>query len=227
MATTDDRAAFLATVPLFAGLDAAELSALARACVGCRFAAGTTIFHQGEPGATLYVVQSGLVRIYVLGDDGQERSVSLCGPREIFGELALIDEAPRSASTLTLGPVAALALTRERFAEGVNRSPALAQALLRLLSGRLRAATEQVGSTAFHSVGERLARTLLALAGPDGGDTAGCLSVALTQSDLASLVGASRESVNRALRGFQRRGLVALRQGRIVVLDPQALAQGD
>lgn len=218
---------FIATVPLFSTLDDHELPQLAGSFVRSRFAQGATIFYQGEPGQTLFLIESGQVRIYVVGEDGQEQSMVLCGPREIFGELAVIDDRPRSASAVALEPTVVWALGREQFREQMQRSPRLMLGFLQLLSERLRYTTQQFNSLAFLSVSARLARKLLELTEDHGvPDADGVrLAAGLTQSDLASLIGTSRESINKTLRSFQRERLILLRQGQITIINPDGLYQ--
>jgi CRP/FNR family transcriptional regulator, cyclic AMP receptor protein len=223
----NNNAAFLGSIPLFAELNAAELHELGTSMIRRQIVTGTVLFHQGDPGQTLFVVERGRVRLFALGEDGHERTVGLCGPRELFGELALIDDRPRSASAVALEPTIVYVLSRERFHAWVERSPQLALSFMRLLSARVRATTEQVGSMAFHSVPSRLAQALLDLAHTYGEEDAlGTRLVAsLTQSELASLIGSTRESINKTLRTFQRQGLILVRQGQIVILDQGRLAQ--
>jgi CRP/FNR family transcriptional regulator, cyclic AMP receptor protein len=218
---------FLHDVPLMAGLDEGELAALAAAFVPQRFAAGATIFFEGEAGRDLYLIVAGQVRVYVLGEDGQEQSVGLLGPREVFGELAVIDERPRSASVVAVTPTLALTLSRERVHELVERAPRFTLNLLRLLSERVRGTTDQLGSLVFLNLPTRLARTLLELAAEHGlaGDEGVRVRTTLTQSELASLVGASRERTNKALRALQRAGLIVMREGQIVIPNLVALAE--
>ena len=218
---------FLKQTPLFAGIADAELAVLARDFVPKRFPQGQTILHQGDAGQTLYLIQSGSVRIYVMDETGQETSVTLSGPGDIFGELALIDDLPRSASAVAMLDTVVLTLGREMFREHLRRSPQLALNFLKALSIRVRHSTQQVGSLTFLDVPARLARKLLELAQdhgvaePDGVR----IDTVLTQTDLASLIGATRESINKALGALRRQGLVETRQGRILIVDADALRE--
>ncbi len=217
---------FLRGIPLCAGLSSNDLQALARDLVPRRFAAGETLFREGDPGQALYLLAAGQVRIYVQGEEGQETSVNLCGPGDVFGELAVIDDRPRSASAVAGEEALAYVLSRDLFRAHVRRCPQLALNLLNALSVRVRYNTEQVGSLATLDIPARLARKLLALVEmhgvPDGDGVR--IEVALTQSDLASLIGATRESINKALAAFRRQGLIRLADGRIVVVDRERLA---
>ena len=218
---------FLKGMTLFAGITDAELEALARDFTPHRFQHGEVIFHQGDPGQMLYLIQSGHVRIFVMGEEGQETSVTLCGPGDIFGELAVIDGLPRSASAAALEDTVVLTLSRDRLREHMRRAPQLALNFMRALSVRLRSSTQQVETLTFLGVPGRLARQLLGLARdygvvePDGVR----IDTTLTQSDLASLIGATRESINKAMGSLRRQGLVITRGNSIVIVDPDALRE--
>lgn len=216
---------FLKRVPLLANLSETELEALARDFSQRQFRQGETIFQQGDSGQMLYLIESGLVRIYVQSEDGQEMSVNVCGPGDLFGELSVIDEEPRSASVVAMEDTVVHLLSRERFREHMRRSPQLALDVLKALSVRVRYSTRQVGNLTLLDISGRLARKLLELAQlhgvvePDGVR----IDLALTQSDLASLVGTTRESVNKAMGAFRRQGLVRMQRGHMVIVDADAL----
>ena len=216
---------FLKQAPLFAGLTDTELAAVAKDFVARQFHQGETIFRQGDAGQLLYLIRSGSVRIFVIDEEGRETSVVLYGPGDVFGELAVIDEMPRSASVVAMEDTLVLTLTRDQLREHMRRAPLLALNFLKALSRRLRYSTQQVEALAVHDVPARLARNLLQLADEHGVAERGGVRIntPLTQSDLASLIGATRESINKALGAFRRRGLVNTAQGYIVIVDPDAL----
>jgi CRP/FNR family transcriptional regulator/CRP/FNR family cyclic AMP-dependent transcriptional regulator len=175
----------------------------------------------------LYLVESGQVRIFVNGLDGHETSVILCGrPGEIFGELAVIDGLPRSASAVAVTDTVVHTLNRERFRDYMRQWPRLALNFMQTLSKKVRYNTQQVDSLASMDVSRRLARKLLEL-GQDYGtaEAQGVrLNTALTQSDLASLIGATRESTNKVLRQFRDDGMISLNNGAtIIIRDAEAL----
>jgi CRP-like cAMP-binding protein len=203
------------------------VEAIARDFTQRQFGSGETIFLQGDPGEVFYLIESGQVRIFVEGAEGQETSVILYGPREVFGELSVIDGLPRSASAVAIEHTTAHVLTGECFRQHLQRYPQLAFNFLNALSIRLRYSTEQVESLALLDVPGRLARKLLELAKTHGApEPAGALRInlTLTQSELASLTGTTRESVNKALNAFRRQGLIALTaHGAITLLDPDGL----
>lgn len=222
-----DRMEFLKRVPLFAGLSDAELRALAADLMARRFTAGETIFCEGDVGRVLYLVAEGQVRIFVHGDGGQEASVTWCRTGEFFGELALIDAGPRSASAVATQGTLVYVLSGDCFHEHMRCSSRLAWNFLEALSVRVRNSTRQLGSLSLLDIPGRLARKLLELAQAHGepcGDGVR-IGLALTQSELASLVGATRESINKVLGAFRRQGIVRVERGHIVVLDRAGLAR--
>jgi CRP/FNR family transcriptional regulator, cyclic AMP receptor protein len=219
--------AFLQEAPLFAGLSGADLVEVARDFTARHFGAGATIFHEGDPGRLLYLIETGQVRIYVQSEEGQETSVIVNGPGDLFGELAVIDGLPRSASAVAVNETLVYTMSRDCFREWMRRLPQLAYNFMRLLSVRVRYNTRQVGSLAQLSVPARLARKLLELAQAYGraGSNGVCIDAPLTQSELASLTGATRESVNKALAVWRRQGLIHLEKGRITIVDADLLRE--
>lgn len=191
------------------------------------FGAGKVIFYEGDPGQLLYLVESGQVRIFVNGLNGQETSVVLYGrPGEIFGELAIIDGLPRSASAVAVMDTVVHTLSRERFQDFMRQWPQLALNFMQALTKKVRYNTKQVDSLASMDISRRLARKLLELGQNYGtAETQGVrLNTALTQSDLASLIGATRESTNKFLRQFRDDGLISLTNGQtIIIRDAEAL----
>jgi CRP/FNR family cyclic AMP-dependent transcriptional regulator len=222
-----DRLSAIKQMPFFAGLTDDELGAMTRDLLRRQFRDGEAIFQQGDPGQMLYLVESGQVRIYVQDEEGQEISVTLCGPGDLFGELAVIDGLPRSASAVAMNSTVVYILSRDRFREHMRRSPQLALNFMKMLSVRVRYSTQQVSSLTLLDTPGRLARKLLELAKDHGQvePTGVRINLTLTQSDLASLIGATRESVNKALGGFRRQGLILTQPGHIVIVEPDALRE--
>lgn len=222
-----DRLSVIKQMPLFAGLTDDELGALTHDLLCRRFREGEAIFQQGDPGQMLYLVESGQVRIYVQDEEGQETSVTLCGPGDMFGELAVIDGLPRSASAVAMDRTVVHILSRDRFREHMRRSPQLALNFMKTLSVRVRYSTQQVSSLTLLDTPGRLARKLLELARDHGQvePTGVRINLTLTQSDLASLIGATRESVNKALGAFRRQGLILTQPGHIIIVEPDALRE--
>ena len=222
-----ERTDFLKHLPLFDRLSDAELSALAKDFTMRRFQQGEAIFFQGDPGQALYLIETGRVRIYVQDDSGQETSVIFYSAGDIFGELAALDGLPRSASAIAAAETIVHVLTRERLRAHLQASPQLAYNFMQALVVRVRYSTLQVGSLTLHDVPGRLARKLLELAQGYGRVTTDGVRIdmTLTQSDLASLIGATRESTNKALGNFKRNGIIRLEQNQITIVDPEALRE--
>jgi CRP/FNR family transcriptional regulator, cyclic AMP receptor protein len=216
---------FLRRMPLFAGLNQDEIKLLAGSIRPRRYQQGESIFFEGDLGQVFYLIQAGRVRIYVQNEEGQETSVVLYGPGDLFGELAVIDGLPRSASAVALSETLVYTMDRDAFRERMRLSPQLAHNFMKALSVRLRYSTRQVGDLTLLDVPARLARKLLELAGDYGRVEAGGIRIdaPLTQSDLAGLTGATRESVNKTLAAFRRQGLICLNQGQITIVDPDRL----
>ena len=204
---------------LFAGLDQPRLRALAERSVERSFPRHGRLFFQGDPGNGLFVVASGLVKVVVTSEDGEEMVLVTLGPGEALGELAVVDGGPRSAAAEALEPTSALLITRPVVLELAARDPALTEALLQALGGLLRRLTEQASDLVFLDLPGRMAKLLAGLAAERGTATAEGieLDAILTQTDLAGMVGASRQSVNQILQGFARRGYLQVRGRRIVI----------
>lgn len=216
----------LRKVPLFAGLHPDVLDGLAAQLRRRTFKRGTMIFHKDQAGDALYVIEAGRVRIFLPTESGTELTVEVSGAGDVFGELSLLDGRPRSASAEALEETAALMLGREEFKAHLAANPQLAVALIELLSTRLRHVTEYAESLAHLDVHARLARTLLEMADRYGVDRNGIeIDFDLTQADLATMVGATRERVNRALAAFRSQGLVELRGRKIALLNTGRLRQ--
>lgn len=213
-------------IPLFAGLSAQTLSGLTQQLRRRSFRRGTILFHKDQPGDALYIVESGRVRIFLPAAGGEELTVDVAGPGDVFGELALLDGRPRSASAESLDDTVTFTISREEFQRHLAATPLLAASLVELLSNRLRHVTEYAESLAFMDVHARLARTLLEMADRYGVQRNGVeIDFDITQADLATMVGATRERVNRALATFRAQGLVELRGKKIVLLDTARLRQ--
>lgn len=213
----------LAEIPLFQVLSEEGISAAARAGLSRIYAPGQIICHQGDPGDHLYAVIEGLVKIVFTSARGDEMVLNILGPQEIFGELALLDGSPRSASVVALKSTSVFMLPRRQLLELMSVNPGLADEFLKLIGKLVRKLTEKAGDLAFLDLVGRLAKLLLQLSAMHGHVHGVVLDSGLTQTDLAGMIGASRPAVNRALQSLATRGLIAL-QGRTIVLrDLEAL----
>jgi CRP/FNR family cyclic AMP-dependent transcriptional regulator len=227
---TPEAARLFSEAPLFAGLDREAIDALATRAFRRSFARGQTVFVEGELGRSLFVVADGLVKVAVTSPAGAELALTTLRPPDSFGELPLIDGGPRSASATALVDTTLLALDRDTFLAVIEERPELLDSLLRSLGSLLRRLTEQAGDLVFLDLHARVAKLLLRLAEREGryAEDRITLDLRLTQSDLADLVGGSRQSVNQILRSFERRGLLELhgREIRIVSWPPLARRAG-
>ncbi len=215
----------LQAVPFFAQLTSSELHELSRSLVRRRFNAGQTIFHLGDPGGLLYIVDTGKVKIYYPNAEGQEVTLAILGQNDFFGELALFDDEPRSATAETLEPTYTFTLAREEFIRYVGQNPDFAMKVMSTLAKRIRAMNEQISDVFFLDLPGRLARKLLQLAADHGERVADGIYIPLqlTQTDLAEMTGATRVSVNKALRRFRKQGWVSVTGRRFTVHDPDEL----
>ena len=212
----------LRRVPLFAPLDDADWTALEPCFATVPFARGDTVFREGEPGDALYVVLDGKVKIVRTAADGRENLLAVLGPGELLGELAVFDGFARTANAVALTDATLARLAHADFARYLTQRPGVAVELLRVLAERLRATNAAMADLVFTDVPGRVAKTLLALAGRFG-DDAGRVEHDLTQEEIAQLVGASRETVNKALADFAARGWLRLDGKAVEILDRDRL----
>ena len=215
----------LRRVPLFSSLSGEQVQEIARVARRHRYARDEVVFYQGDPGDTFYVILSGQVKVSVSSAEGQEAILVMLDGGESFGEFALLDDQPRSATIQATRPTEVLALRKDDFHRLLTHSPAIAISLLRVMTKRLRDTDQLVEDAAFLDVAERLAKKLLSLMDVHGRPTARGmeLDVHLTQQELAAMIGATRESVNKQLGAFRDRGMLAVDRQRITILQPQAL----
>ncbi|TDC00664.1 Crp/Fnr family transcriptional regulator [Nonomuraea longispora] len=216
-------AAVLAGIPLFRVLGESGIRSTAGAGLARRYRSGQIIFHQGDPGESLYVLLDGLVKVVFTTEHGDEIVLNMLGRGETFGEMALLDGSPRSASIVTARAAWVFALPRARLLELMREHPGLADEFLRMLGHMVRRLTDQAADLAFLDLGGRLAKLLLQLADKHGQADGVVELPGLTQSDLAALIGASRPAVNRALQSLVSRNLIAVKGRTITLLDVAAL----
>ncbi|MBV8083684.1 MAG: Crp/Fnr family transcriptional regulator [Chloroflexi bacterium] len=216
----------LAHVPLFSGLAPRELDALSQTLRPRHYAKGDLIFQQGDPGDAFYVIESGEVKIVLTSADGREAILAILGPGHFFGELSLLDGEVRSADVLAKEDCTLLLLHRGDFRPFLRSHPDAAEALLAVLSRRLRATDDIVHDAAFLDVAARLARLLLKLGEAHGRQEEGgrmVLGIRLTQEDLAAMVGSTRETVNKWLKTWERGGLISNRGGILTITNAHEL----
>ena len=214
--------ASLAGIPFFAGLDEPALERVAAGTRTRRFRRGEVIFHAGDPGDALFVLITGEVKIALPSETGEEAIIATLQAGDVFGELALLDGAPRSATASALVAAEAVVLPRDRFRELIATEPAVRDALLASLATELRRLTTHVEELHFLDMTGRVAARLVRLAaeaGPAADDGTIRLRPSLTQAELASMVGCTRQSVNKLLGQFSDDGFVRLDREGISVTD--------
>src|SRR2546422_270767 len=216
---TENGAVYLKQVPLFADLadeDLRELIAVARRRI---FRSGEVIFHREDPGQVLYVIKEGKVKISLISPEGQEISLVVFGKGECFGEFAILDGLPRSADAVALERVECYTLQRSDFHKAIMKNPKIAIQVLEVLSKRLRTTDQMVEDLIFLDVYGRVAKKLLDLADTHGTkvDNGIRIDVRLTQQELASMVGASRESVNKVMGYFTDKKFISTDKHRITL----------
>ena len=215
----DKETAYFKQVSIFSDLPEEEIQALSSATKRRTFRASEVIFHRDDPGQVLYMIKEGKVKICIISPDGQEVSLAVLGKGEYFGEFALLDGLPRSTDAVALEKVECYSLQRSDFLNAIQKNPKIAISVLEALSKRLRATDDMVEDLIFLDVYGRVAKKLLELADTHGVKTEEgiIIDVRLTQQELASMVGASRESVNKVLGYFTDKKFISTDKHRITI----------
>ena len=210
----------LTRVPLFSSLTEEEIGQMFEVARERSYPKNSVILFEDDPGDALYVVVGGQVKVVLIGEDGKEVILSVLKDGDFFGEMALIDDEPRSAHVIAMEDTDLLVLRREDFQRCLEGQPRMALSLLRALSGRLRKADEKIGDLVLLDVGGRIARLLLELAKEGDGET---ISRNVTHSTIAQMIGSSRETVSRTFRNLADSGLIEVSQQAIVIRDREGL----
>jgi CRP-like cAMP-binding protein len=216
----------LARSGLFQGVEPDAAEALANDMETVEIRRGETLFSEGETGDSLYIVLSGKLKLGHRAADGRHNLVAIMGPSDIVGELSLFDPGPRTATATAVTDVRLARLKKVSLRPWLNNRPEIAEQLLRVLARRLRRTNDAVADMIFTDVPGRVAKALLQMAARFGNRNGGVLRVNLdlTQEELAQLIGASRETVNKALAEFASRGWLRLDGRSVIILDPERLA---
>jgi CRP-like cAMP-binding protein len=219
---TDD---VLRQSPLFSGVDDDSAAVLEDSMAASTLNRGDVLFNEGDAGNQLYVVIDGKIKLGRTSADGRENLLAILGPGQMFGELSFFDPGPRSATATAVTDVELKSLGHDALIPVLSTHPDVALALLHQLAGRLRRTNEVVGDLVFSDVPGRVAKALIDLAGRFGrqADDGVHVNHDLTQEELAQLVGASRETVNKALADFASRGWMRLEPRSVVILDVERL----
>lgn len=225
--TLEQISAALSRLPIFAALRANDQLNLASKAYRKSFRQGDIIFSKGDPGLTLYIIVSGMVKIALPSEDGGEALLAILVPGEFFGELSLFDGQPRSASAVAMAPTETVVLHREEFLSFIKEHPSVVLPILSVLSTRLRGADDVISDCVFLDIPARVAKKLVELSETFGHDVEDGVEIdlRLRQQELASMVGTTRESVNRALSLLESSGAIRLDRQKITVLKLKLLRE--
>ena len=213
--------------PLFTALDDDAASTLREAMTTVKIGKGNVLFSEGDDGQTLYVIVDGKIKLGTRSSDGRENLLSILGPGEMLGELSLFDVGPRTATATAVTDTRLLALGHDKVIPWITQHPEVALQLLARLAQRLRRTNEVVSDLVFSDVPGRVAKAIIDLGERFGikKEDGFYVNHDLTQEELAQLVGASRETVNKALADFAGRGWLRLEARSVVILDYERLAK--
>lgn len=212
--------AVLKRVPLFTDLSEAELARFAEVTREREYPKNSVIVFEDDPGDALYIVSTGQVKVVLIGEDGREVILSVLDDGDFFGEMALIDDEPRSAHVIAMRDSHLLVLRREDFQAQLEQHPQIALKVLRVLVQRLRRADEKIGGLVLLDVNGRVAQLLLDLAEEGGGPK---ITRRLTHHTIAQMIGSSRETVSRAMRELVERGYIEVSRREITIRQRDAL----
>jgi CRP/FNR family transcriptional regulator, cyclic AMP receptor protein len=207
----------LRAIPLFSSVKGEDLERIADLLIERRFPKNKTIVEEGLPGDYMYVICEGRVQVSKLSDDGREKILEFFEEGAFFGEMSLLDDAPRSASVRALTDTRILALSRSDFLAVMRRTPDVAMAVVQELTRRLRDTGEQASSLSFQRVKERTQGLLQRLAKNESGRAGRRITPVLTHQQIADMIGTSRETVTRALKGLKQQGWLEQEGKRYVV----------
>jgi CRP/FNR family transcriptional regulator/CRP/FNR family cyclic AMP-dependent transcriptional regulator len=211
----------LRTVPIFSELSEADCEALAQLSSHRHYPKDTVVFFENDEGDSLFMIVSGRVKVTILGDDGREVILTVLGAGEFFGEMALLDDEPRSATAIAIEECELLSLQRSDFEGVLSAKPSISMALIGVLTTRLRKANHQISTLALLDVYGRVARVLLDMARDEGrrlkdGQIAFRRA---THQEIANRIGTTRETVTRMMKDLERQSLLRI-DGREIVLGP-------
>ncbi len=214
----EENKAFLRRVPLFSGLTEPQLEALAAGSARRSYPKGRTIVSEGEPSQSMYILLAGRAKVQRSDSEGKEVILAVLGSGEFFGEMSLIDDAPRSASVITLEPCEFMAVSKDAFKALLAQSPEVSMNVMRGLVRRLREADKKIETLALLDVYGRVARVLLDFSEDVGGER--IVKNKLPRQEIAKMIGASREMVSRVMKGLELDGyIVPMPEGRLALRE--------
>ena len=211
----------LRQVPLFSGLDEEDIQSLIGAVTRRKYPRDAVIFFESDPGDAMFMIIAGRVKVTILSDDGREIILSILSDRDFFGEMALLDNEPRSATAIAVQDTEVAVIHQKDFLSIVEKRPRVAINLLSALSDRLRKANHQIGSLALLDVYGRVAGVLLEMASDTG--------IRLkdgrirfrrpTHQEIANMIGATRETVSRTISDLHRQGYIEIAGKNVIIQD--------
>ncbi len=214
----EENKAFLRRVPLFSGLTEPQLENLAGGSARRSYPKGRTIVAEGEPSQSMYILLAGRAKVQRSDSEGKEVILAVLSSGEFFGEMSLIDDAPRSASVITLEPCEFMAVSKEAFKAMLVQSPEVTMAVMRGLVRRLREADKKIETLALLDVYGRVARVLLDFSEVVGSER--IVKNKLPRQEIAKMIGASREMVSRVMKGLEIDGyIVPMPEGKLVLRE--------
>lgn len=216
-----DEREVLRTVPIFSELSEEDISSLAHLALRKRYPKDTVVFFENEEGDFFFTILEGRIKVTILGDDGREVILSVLGPGDFFGEMALLDNEPRSATAIAVEESELLSLHRNDFQSVLNDNRSITSALIRVLSARLRRANHQISTLALLDVYGRVARVIVDMAREEGKRLRdGRIAFRrATHQEIANRIGTTRETVTRMLKDLERQGLIHV-EGKEIVVQP-------
>jgi len=212
-----ERTMALKAVPFFTQLTDRELDVVRAVATEKHYPKSAVVLTEGEMGDSLYMIQTGKVKVFIGDEEGREIILKILGPGDFFGEMSMIDKQPRSASVTTLEPSVFLVLSHAAFEKCVEQAPKIGNMVMQVLAQRVREADRKIGTLALMDVYGRVASTLLELSVYNNGKLV--VGEKLSQQDLANMVGASREMVNRILKDLTDRGFISIESKSITIIN--------
>jgi CRP/FNR family cyclic AMP-dependent transcriptional regulator len=212
-----ERTQTLKAVPFFTRLNDRELDVVRSVATEKTYPKNAVVLTEGEMGDSLYMIQSGKVKVFIGDEDGREIILKILGPGDFFGEMSMIDKQPRSASVTTIEASMFLVLAHAGFERCVEEAPRIGTMVMQILAQRVREADRKIGTLALMDVYGRVASTLLELSVYNNGKL--MVGEKLSQQDLANMVGASREMVNRILKDLSERGFISIESKSITIIN--------
>jgi CRP/FNR family transcriptional regulator, cyclic AMP receptor protein len=212
-----ERTMAIKAVPFFTQLSDKELDVVRAAANEKSYPKNAVVLTEGETGDSLYMIQSGKVKVFIGDEEGREIILKILGPGAFFGEMSMIDKQPRSASVTTIEASTFLVLTHSHFERCVEQEPRIGNMVMQMLAQRVREADRKIGTLALMDVYGRVASTLLELSVYNNGKLV--VGEKLSQQDLANMVGASREMVNRILKDLSDRGFISIESKAITIIN--------